>query len=52
MNKNIASNKTFNDIKKQANEICNVVLDMRGIKGHIVCPGIIDSFGPSVSVLL
>lgn len=42
------ANKTFEDFRDEIVFICTVALDATFEKGHIMCPGLVDSYGPVV----
>ena len=46
----ISEGLTFDDLRDQAITICYGVCDGMGYNGTIMCPGIIDNYGPHVSV--
>ena len=48
----IASNKTFEDVYPTAVKVCVPLLDSRNISGEYMCPGIISSYGPVVSLCM
>jgi sphingomyelin phosphodiesterase len=42
----IQSNKTFAETRAILIGLCRDWLDIRGEEGHVMCPGLIDSYGP------
>lgn len=45
----IDANKTFEDFEEVFILSCTVVLDATFEKGHVMCPGLVASYGPVVS---
>ena len=43
------ANRTFEDFKEVFILSCTVALDATFEKGHVMCPGLVDSYGPVVS---
>ena len=42
------ANKTFEDFRDVIVGMCTVVLDTTFEKGHVMCPGLVDGYGPVV----
>ena len=43
------ANKTFEDFRDVFVGICTVAIDVTFEKGHLMCPGLVDAYGPVVS---
>lgn len=50
LNHFVSSNSTFNDVRGPATKLCADFLTNGGMEGGTMCPGIVDAYGPPVSI--
>ena len=42
----IQSNKTYEDVRPEVIDLCAKILNAEGYRGRVLCPGVMDSYGP------